>query len=167
MRKAKLIIDGKEYDVSLTDEQVSEITKPKKKTGFERVKDGKCFWMVDSFGECKNFTESLEGYEIKEYNTANYYSDRDLAEWCNRFDTLNRKMRRWAAEHNTAPIDWDNGNQVKCYIQYCGGEVELNWTYTTQVLGCCYFTSTTLGEAAIDEFGDDIRWLVYNRPEFF
>lgn len=169
MEKAKLIINGKEYDVSLTDEQVSEITKPKKRTGFERVKNGKCFWMIDSFGECKAFTESLEGYEIEEYNAANYYSDRSLAEWCNRADTLNRMMRRWAAEHNSKSIDWQDGNQYKWYILYNSSTERLEFHVTSKLCltGVIYFDSDENAKSACDEFGDEIKWLIKNRPEFF
>ena len=37
MKTAKLIIDGKEIEVQLTDEQVEELTAPEKVTGFERA----------------------------------------------------------------------------------------------------------------------------------
>ena len=37
MKTAKLIINGKEYKVQLTDEQVTEIEKLKKVTGFEKL----------------------------------------------------------------------------------------------------------------------------------
>ena len=40
MKTATLTLNGKTYEVQLTDEQAQELTAPKKVTGFERVKDG-------------------------------------------------------------------------------------------------------------------------------
>lgn len=169
MKKAKLIIDGKEYDISLTNEQMSEVTRFKRKTGFERMTDGKCFWIVDSFGKLTEYVEALEGYEIKEYNIANYYSDRSLADWCNRFDTLNRRMRRWAAEYNSKPIDWQDTEQDKWYVGYntVTNKLDINCTYKFCVVGIVYFDSYGIAVDACNEFGNEIKWLVENRPTWF
>lgn len=168
MEKAKLIINGKEFEVQLTEEQVQELTAPKKVTGFERAKADETYFHTDGDGE---FSEDYEGgvsVDDRRYKNANYYSDATLAEWCIRNDTLNRKMRRWAAGHNAAPIDRENG-ESKWYIYY-------NCEYKDIGIGenkenCSaervYFQDYSTAIAAIEEFGDEIKWLAENRPKWF
>lgn len=164
MKTAKLIINGKEYKAQLTDEQVTEIEKPKKVTGFERVEEGESCFSIDATGAIYSRNTYFENL----YNNANYYSNETLAEWCNRNDTLNRKMRRWAAEHNTYPIDWEN-SESKWYIYYnCKYEdIEIGENKENCSAERVYYQDYSTAEAAIEEFGDEIEWLAENRPKWF
>lgn len=164
MNTAKLIINGKEYIVQLTDEQVTEIEKPKKITGFERVEEGESYFSIDAIGTI--YSRNIYFEEL--YNNANYYTDESLAEWCNRNDTLNRKMRRWAAEHNTEPIDWNKRND-KYYIYYDYEESRVA-VYDAQCcahIGEIFFFDYVTAKEAIEEFGEEIKWLAENRPKWF
>lgn len=165
MNTAKLIINGKEYIVQFTDEQVTEIEKPKKITGFERVEEGESYFSIDARGTI--YSRNIYFEEL--YNNANYYTDESLAEWCNRNDTLNRKMRRWAAEHNTEPIDWTNINSRKYFIyyDYNSKTIMLSHNYINCYIAQHYFTTEETAEVAIEEFGDEIKWLAENRPKWF
>lgn len=161
MKTAKLIINGKTYEVQLTDEQVTEIEKA---TGFERAEEGEDYFSIDATGTIYSRNMYLE--EL--YNNANYYTDESLAEWCNRNDTLNRKMRRWAAEHNTEPIDWNKCND-KYYIYYDYEESRVN-VYHAQCcarIGDIFFFDYVIAKAAVEKFGDEIKWLAENRPKWF
>ena len=164
MKTAKLIINGKTYEVQLTDEQVTEIETSKKVTGFERVEEGESCFSIDATGTIYSRNTYFEIL----YNNANYYSDESLAEWCNRNDTLNRKMRRWAAEHNDEPIDWTKNND-KYYIYYDYEESRVV-VYDTQYCahpGEIFFFNYVIAKAAVEEFGDEIKWLAENRPKWF
>ena len=164
MTTAKLIINGKEYIVQLTDEQVTEIEKPKRVTGFERVEEGESCFSIDATGTIYSRNVYFEVL----YNNANYYSDETLAEWCNRNDTLNRKMRRWAAEHNDEPIDWTKNND-KYYIYYDYEESRVA-VYDAQYcahIGEIFFFDYVIAKAAVEKFGDEIKWLAENRPKWF
>ena len=165
MNTAKLIINGKTYEVQLTDEQVTEIEKPKKVTGFERVEEGESCFSIDATGTIYSRNEYFEVL----YNNANYYSDETLVEWCNRNDTLNRKMRRWAAEHNATPIDWTNEFPYKYHLYYDFGSetVEAYQSGTYCRTACCYFNTLPIAKAAVEKFGDEIKWLAENRPKWF
>ena len=164
MKTAKLIINGKEYEVQLTDEQVTKIENPKKVTGFERVEEGESCFSIDATGAIYSRNIYFENL----YNNANYYSNETLAEWCNRNDTLNRKMRRWAAEHNTYPIDWEN-SESKWYIYYnCKYEdIEIGENKENCSAERVYYQDYLTAVAAIKEFGDEIKWLAENRPKWF
>ena len=169
MTTAKLITNGKEIEVQLTDEQAQELTVPKKGTGFERVKADETYFYTDGDGE---FSEDYEAKGVTDdmrYRNANYYSDATLAEWCIRNDTLNHKMRRWAAEHNTEPIDWTNNDQYKYRIMYDYMTKEISFTsnFAQCGLGVIVFNTIDILESAVTEFGDEIKWLAENRPKWF
>ena len=141
---------------------------PVKVTGFERAEYDNSYWFTDSEGYVMNRSERNSVTTDMLYDTANYHTDKSLAEWCNRSDTLNRKMRRWAAEHNTKPMDWNKCN-AKYYICY---DYEESKVVIYDSLYCAYpgevfFFDYVIAKAAIKEFGDEIKWLAENRPEWF
>ena len=168
MNTAKLIINGKEYEVQLTDEQVTEIEKPKRVTGFERADEQHCYYFEDDWKIMNHCPEQNSINDENRYAVANYYSDESLAEWCNRNDALNRQMRRWAAEHNIYPIDWEN-SESKWYIYYnCKYEdIEVGENKDNCSAERVYYQDYSTAEAAIEEFGDEIKWLAENRPKWF
>jgi len=165
-KTAKLIIDGKEFEVTLPDSVIAELTKPKKVTGFEAAEYGKTVYCVN---ECGNLTSYQDyGEAAKEYEVANYYTNKALAEWCNRADTLNRKMRRWAAEHNTEPVK-RGFDEKKWYLYYnCEtANVDVAFSQEELLFSNVYFNTFNTAAFAIEEFGDIIKWLAENRPEWF
>lgn len=169
MKTATLTLNGKTYEVQLTDEQITEIEKPKKVTGFGRAEEGEDYFNIDATGTiCTGTIYSRNKYFEGLYNNANYYTDESLAEWCNRNDALNRKIRRWAAEHNTEPIDWNKRN-AKYYIYYNYEESRVG-VYNTHYCahpGEIFFFDYVIAKAAVEKFGDEIKWLAENRPKWF
>lgn len=167
MKTAKLIIDGKEIEVQISDKQVEELTAPEKVTGFER---GDKYWYIDpEFDVVSRYDEHDETTDFI-YKVVNYYTDKELAKWCNRSDILTRQMRRWAAEHNAESVNLDDG--------YYNGGWCIAWDVETNKVepyNCCttiehgkvYFNTKEIAEAAIKEFGDEIRWLAEDRPKWF
>lgn len=169
MKTATLTLNGKEYEVQLTDEQVTEIEKPVKVTGFERAELNGTYFSADSEGDFYEDSDDHTTADAIKYENANYYSDVNLAEWCIRNDTLNRKMRRWTAEHNTEPIDWTDFDQKKYYIvyDYDNETFVIGYIFSYCYTSYCCFNSKKIAEAAIEEFGDEIKWLAENRPKWF
>lgn len=165
MKTAKLIINGKEIEVRLTDEQVKELTAPEKVTGFER---GERYCYIDHEFDVVSYYDDGDAKSNFLYGAANYYTDIELAEWCNRRDTLTRRMRRWAAEHNPKPIDSHN-TEPKWYLTYNirTNTVEVRFNISSIDFEKTFFKTKELAEAAIEEFGDEIKWLTENRPKWF
>lgn len=165
MKTAKLIINGEEIEVRLTDEQVEELTAPKKVTGFERADN---YFYIDSEGDVASGYGDGNISSNYRYKVANYYTNRRLAEWCKRSDTLTRQMRRWAAEHNTKPADWDCHTPKWSPVWNNVTQKVEAYGYITGIdCGQVYFVTKELAEAAIEEFGDEIKWLTENRPKWF
>ncbi len=165
MKTAKLIIDGNEIEVQLTDEQVEELTASEKVTGFERADS---YLYIDSEGDVGLGYDEDDINSDCHYAVANYYTDNALAQWCRRSDNLTRRMRRWAAEHNPKPI----------YLYDAEPQWYLTWNIKTKTVEAyfninsidfvkAFFKTRELAEAAIEEFGDEIKWLTENRPKWF
>lgn len=156
--KAKLIVEGKEFDIEILAPKLQELIVPKKKTGYERVeKEGVYFW-DDSIG----VNETSVGWECDKemYDTANYYSNQDVAENNARADKLMRQLRRFAVEHRNKELDWNNYDQRKFYIGYdCKRkvfDVECNTDYITS--HTVYFDSYESAEDAISVFSSELKW---------
>lgn len=166
MKTAKLIIDGKEIKVQLTDEQVKELTAPEKVTGFER---GERYCYIDHEFDVVSYYDDGDAKSNFLYGAANYYTDIELAEWCNRRDTLNRKMRRWAAEHNTYSFDWSDPETTGWHISYDSRDHSLVLYHSVcgHLPEVVYFSTEETAKTAIKEFGDEIKWLAENRPKWF
>lgn len=170
MTTAKLIIDGKEIKVQISDEQIQELTKPKKVTGFERAELGGTYWLITKDGDICSYTENHLLNDDHNYDSSNYYTDVVLAEWCSRNDTLNYKMRRWAAEHNTHSFDWNDPNNIGFHISYeleTSSSFKIYHSYHGHLHESVYFATEEIAEEAIKVFGDEIKWLAQNRPKWF
>ena len=169
MKTVKLIIEDKEIEVQISDEQFAELTKPKKVTGFERAKHNeKLYYTVSSNGTVGNPSDTTISDEQR-YKIANYYTSKELAEWCCRSDNLNRQMRRWAAEHNIYPLDWYDSGAICCHIMYDSKNRSLVVHHSAygHFPEAVYFSTEEVAEQAIEEFGDEIKWLAENRPKWF
>lgn len=168
MKTATLTLNGKTYEVQLTDDEIIEIEKPKKVTGFERADEQHCYYFEDDWKIMNHCPEQNSINDENRYAVANYYSDESLAEWCNRNDALIRQMRRWAAEHNDEPIDWNKRNaKYYIYYDYEDSIVVVNDTQYCAHSGEIFFFDYVTAKAAIEEFGDEIKWLAENRPKWF
>ncbi len=165
MKTAKLIIDGEEIEVQISDKQVEELTAPKKVTGFERADS---YLYIDSEGDIGLGYDEDDVNSDCHYAVANYYTDNDLARWCRCSDNLTHKMRRWAAEHNSKPISL-NGDEIRWYITWSDNikSAEVNFCFFPIRHQDVYFETQGIAEAAIEVFGDEIKWLTENRPKWF
>lgn len=141
---------------------------PTKVTGFERTVFGDTIWFNSIYGTTVRDAETKGCNDDQMFKVANYYTNEDLAKWCNRSDNLTRKMRRWAAEHNEQEIKWEDREQPKFFIYYGCAIQECRITCVHQMIsGDIFFSTKEIAEAAIAEFGDEIKWLAENRPEWF
>lgn len=161
MKTAKLIIDGKEIEVEITQEQLDKLCPQKKKTGYERAERSKYYWRVNDDGFLSiSITEGNGHHDIVLYDTANYYTDEKVAENNARADRLMRQLRRFAVEHREKELGWGNKNQRKWYIvyDYYNNHIVLDWTQGRKIHGVVYFDSNLSAELAINTFKDELIW---------
>lgn len=157
--KAKLLIEGKEIEVEISEEDYKRITE-EKKTGYERVPEMNDFYYLAYRGNVEVSVDNYDKYDDDCYKAANYYSDKFIAENNARADLLMRQLRRFAAEHRENKLNWYNTNNRKYYITYDFEDNKISANYKTflKAFGVTYFDSQKTAQAAIEEFHDELIW---------
>ena len=159
--KAKLIIEGKEFEVEISKEEYKKIqTTQNKKTGYERVSPDEAFYYASSQGPAEIGFDTHDYIDDDYYKSANYYSSRIVAENNARADKLMRQLRRFAVENKKNEINWWDNTINKYYIRYDCESKKLGISSNSffRKYGTLYFDSRTAAEAAIEEFHDELMW---------
>lgn len=155
---AKLVVEGKEFDIEILDPKLQELIVPKKKTGYERVEQGKDFWFQNGDGTamrgCDHHNVNCDNY----FDHANYYSNMTVAENNARADTLMRQLRRFAVEHRVNKINWENDSQAKWMICYNDDCLVVYESDNIPCYGTIYFDSILDVDEAIETFRDELIW---------
>ena len=159
--KAKLIIDGKEIEIEISEEEYKKLQpSEEKKTGYERVAEYDNFYYESSDATVEDGLEAHTKLDDEYYDIANYYSSRDVAENNARADRLVRQFRRFSVEHREHGVNLNDTNTKKYYIcyDYENNELEATFTFVGRVFGIIYFDSEEAVNTAIDEFRDELIW---------
>ena len=159
--KAKLIIEGKEIEIEISEEEYKKLQSPEeKKTGYERVPESDVYFYTYPSGCVETTCETCYDIDDECYESANYYSDKTVAENNTRADKLMRQLRRFAVEHREHGVNLNDINTEKYYIcyDYEGNELGTTFTFVARVFGAIYFDSKETVNAAIDEFHDELIW---------
>lgn len=96
--KVKLIVDNREIEIEITEEELDKLKLSKMKTGYERAGDGHTYNYVNTWGEVMTIDDEGSDDDLN-YKIANYYSDKTVAVNNIRADKLMRQLRRFAVEH--------------------------------------------------------------------
>ena len=159
--KAKLIIEDKETEIEISEEEYKKLQpSEEKKTGYERVSELDIYFYANSRGYVETACEDYYDVDNEYYESANYYSDKTIAENNARADKLMRRLRRFSVEHRGCGVDFNSTKTEKHYIYYDCVHDELRTTYTfyAGVFGVIYFDSEETANAAIDAFRDELIW---------
>lgn len=159
--KAKLIIEGKEIEVEISEEEYKKLhSSEEKKTGYERVTEDNVFYSVSDRGDIEIGDDSFGFINEEYYDVANYYSSEIVAENNARADNLMRQLRRFAVEHREHEVNFNDTNIEKYYIYYDYSDDELGVSFVlrTRNFGAIYFDSEETARAAIDEFRGELIW---------
>lgn len=159
--KAKLIIEDKEIEIEISEEEYKKLqSSEEKKTGYERVTESDIYFYTYPSGCVVTTCETCYDIDDECYESANYYSDKTVAENNTRADNLMRQLRRFSVEHRGDGVNLNDTNTEKFYIcyDYESNELESTYTFITRVFGVIYFDSKATTQAAIDEFHDELIW---------
>ena len=156
--KAKLIIEGKEIEVEISEEECKKIQLSE--TGYERVPESDIYFYANSRGYVETAPEDCHDIDNEYYESANYYSSATVAKNNARADNLMRQLRRFAVEHNECGVNFNDTNAKKYYIcyDYASDELEVSSVVFSKNFGAIYFNSEETTQAAIDEFHDELIW---------
>ena len=156
--KATLIIEGKEIEIEISEEEYKKLHPSE--TGYERVPESDIYFYANTKGDVETACEDCYDVDDEYYESANYYSDKTVAENNARADKLVRQLRRFAVEHREPGINFNNANTAKFYIicDYENDELRATYTSYAKVFGAIYFDSREVANAAIDKFHDELIW---------
>lgn len=159
--KAKIVVEGKEFPIEILDPELEKLIKPqKKKTGYERVEDGQSFWLDDS-GTITPYRDVRVDGEVQNiYDSANYYSNFEVANNNARADKLMRQLRRFAVEHREKDLNWMDDHQDKHTISfdYENNILSTDCWCSNSEFGTMYFDTKATAELAIETFKDELLW---------
>ena len=159
--KAKLIIKGKEIEIEISEEEYKKLQlSEEKKTGYERVSESDIYFYANSRGDVETACEDCYGVDDEYYESANYYSDKTVAENNARADKLMRQLRRFSVEHRKYKANFNSINARRFYIIYQCEINEIKPYHTSYAIyfGAIYFDSEEIAQAAIDEFYNELIW---------
>lgn len=159
--KAKLIIEDKEIEVEISEEEYKKLQpSEEKKTGYERVAKSSIYFYVSYNDKVDTTIEDCYDVDNECYESANYYSSETIAENNARADKLMRQLRRFSVEHRGSGVNLNDINTKKNYIcyDYEDNELRISLMFSTRVFGAIYFDSEETAQAAIDEFRDELIW---------
>ena len=159
--KAKLIIENKEIEIEISEEEYKKLhPSEEKKTGYERVPESDIYFYANTKGDVETACEDCYDVDDEYYESANYYSDKTVAENNARADKLMRQLRRFSVEHRGHGVDFNSTETAKHYIYYdcIHDELDITFTFFARVFGMVYFDSEETAQAAMDEFRDELIW---------
>ena len=159
--KAKLIIEGKEIEIEISEEEYKKLqSEEEKETGYERVPESDVYFYTYPSGCVETTCETCYDIDDECYESANYYSDKTVAENNARADKLVRQLRRFAVEHREHGVNLNDINTEKYYMyyDYDDNELGVSFVFRTRNFGAIYFGSEETANAAIDKFRDELIW---------
>ncbi len=159
--KAKLIIEGKEIEVEISEEEYKKLQpSEEKKTGYERVPKSDIYFYVTPSGCVADTHEDCYDIDNECYESANYYSSKTVAENNARADNLMRQLRKFAVEHREHGVNLNDINTEKYYVyyDYRNDALGVSLVSRTRNFGAIYFDSEETLNAAIDEFYSELIW---------
>ena len=156
--KAKLIIEDKEIEVEISEEEYKKLYPLE--TGYERVIKDNDYFYDNIRGDVGTGIDNYYCADDKYYESANYYSSEIVAENNARADKLMRQLRRFAVQRREPGINFNNATTEKYYIicDYENDELRATYTSYAKVFGAIYFDSREVANAAIDKFHDELIW---------
>lgn len=126
------------------------------KNPYERIKK-ELYYSIGGVCEIDRYSDVEDEVDNKKFNVANYFNNKNYAEYINFKENLLRKLDRFAWEHNKEVIDWNNTEERKYKIVY-------NYKYKILEIECgiriremgIYFDSPKTARTAVEAFKDDL-----------
>ncbi len=161
--KVELKANGKTVQVEMTEEQLKKLGAIKPRTGYERVKKGEMYYVINTKDNSMiNIKEFNDEMDEQCYNIGNYYNDKIIAENNARADRLLRQLRQWQAQNDEviSKEDWEDHDLTKYFIiyDYDSNVISPGRTWWMRGTNNIYFKSREKAEEAIEAFRDELLW---------
>lgn len=153
--KAKLTLNGKEYEVEVSKEQVKEIEKPKYKRW--RAEKYNTYCSIDSDGTTCIHTDFGDVIDNFLYSIGNYFKTKEVLEEKKKKLLYRRQYKDFIGEDLLTEEDFKNQNIKKyfAYYDYINEGIRINDHQVIRVQGCIYSKSKEKIKNFIEEIGED------------
>ena len=166
----EIIIDGKTYQAQMSVDEIKKLVEKPVRTGYERAEKRNKYYCAWNYINASNHIETNDSDDCSFYNTANYYTDKTLAENNARADKLMRQLRRFAVEENAKAgvvLDWDGETQKKFKLSFFYGQVQTDCVRYTKDFGQIYFATVEIARKAIETFKDELMWYFMEYKDYY
>ena len=138
--------------VEMEFEEIKEMKNP-----YTRVVNREKYCTIEKRGNVGFIQEDGHYYDNELFSIANYFNNKEYAEYIAFKETLMRKLDKFAWDHNAKAIDWGNG-VTKYYIifSHIDNELIVRGASMYMANNIIYFTSKETAEKAIEEFKEDL-----------
>ena len=159
MKATLRLEDGREIKVEISENDVENLTKSDKKTGWERVKPKEFYFCICSDGQVSADEDEGDDIDKHWYTTGNYFSDEQLANDQARAISLWLHIKRWAAEH-CEPVDCEGcSGKYSFYWDYVAKQVRVSGVlFLYRTAFAVYFDTEEHVKQCIEEFQDELTW---------
>lgn len=146
--------------------ELENLTDKEKKTFLHLVKKSKksrrkhmneIYYSIAEDGNIVGSVENDTLYDENCWKFGNYYNTKEEAEFVKQKQLVYQELKKYALEHNTEDIDWENYLQIKYFI-YCNtksNDLCIMDVSEMKIAGQVYFTSEKIAENAIKAIGKD------------
>ena len=153
--KAKLILNNKEYEVEINEEQVKEIEKPKWERW--RAEENEKYYFLSDLGEILFDTDFGDVTDNFLYSIGNYFKTREEAEFRRQQLLYLQQYKDYLGEDLVTEDDWKKpslGKHATCIDNYCNG-LTLTTNNYLKIQGVIYSNSKEKIENFIKEIGEE------------
>ena len=109
--KAKLILNNKEYEVEVSEEQIKEIKKPKYKRW--RAEKGGKYYFLDSSCSVVYMVDYYIEFDRKRYEVGNYFKTEEGAEFRKKQLLYLQQYKDFIGEDIPTKEDWKDDSKTK------------------------------------------------------
>ena len=159
---ATLKIEGKEFSVEISDPELQKILRKEKETGYERKVEEEYYFITST--SCATKAKGVDYQDTIDnalYNSANYYTSKEVAENVARAERLMRQIRRFSVEHRDRELIWDSQEYhpfFYIYFDHRTNEISTSFLNTCQGFSVIYFDTLEHCKEAIEKFRDELYW---------
>ena len=144
-------------NISITELLEMDFEETKKmENPYERVNIDEAYYFIEEEGRVRHFKELNDHVDNNQFNSLNYFNNKNYAKYVGFKENLMRKLDKFAWEHNARVIDWNDSYQ-KYYITF---DIDDNKLIVVWDCGYksnnVYFASKEIAIKASEEFKYDL-----------
>lgn len=133
--------------LALVEKSLNKVWKPEN--------DEECFY-ITNYGNVNSFLWEGDEWDNKTYTIGNCYKTANEAEFTVEKLKVIAELKRYAQQHNTEKIDWNNKKQPKyCMYYSCNTKLIGTECYFGVKHNNIFFTSREIAEQAVKEIGEE------------